>query len=108
MDMSRSPKYSQARLEERRRRELIQERQRRAALEAEQRREKEEEERKRRAIVAEHIARMKAERDARTNINNIQVRLFGVKSDDVIMTWCQSDVKDIEHKVAKMEKMLTS
>jgi hypothetical protein len=109
MDMSRSPKYSQARLQEERRRELVRERQRLAAIEAQQRREREEEERRRRTQQAtERAARMKAEKDARDTLNELHVQLVGLKSDNVVGAWCQSEVAAVESMIGELEKLIVS
>ena len=105
--MSKSPKYSQANLDRERREELRQERQRLAAIEAQKRRQREEEERRRRAQqAAERAARIKAEKDARETLNGLHAQLFGVKSDEVVMAWCQSEVAAVASKIEELEKLM--
>lgn len=107
--MSRSPKYSQARLEAERHRELVRERRRLAAVEAQQRRQREEEERRRRAQeAAQRAARLKAEKDARDAVIELQAQLFGVRTDSVTMAWCSSEVGDTAIKIEELERLMKS
>lgn len=107
--MSRSPKYSRARLEEARRIALEQERQRLAAIEEQQRLAREQEERVRRARqAAEYAARVEAERRARDALNELNVQLFGMKSDRIVMTWCQWEIEDVESRIKEVEGLIKS